>query len=48
MNSFHTQVRSGQHPYLAGEYRNGRVKPIGVKNIDPAEIHQYARFLADQ
>ena len=40
-----TELRPGQHPYIIGDYVTGEAKTIGVKNIDPAEIMNYALML---
>ncbi|CAM9162107.1 unnamed protein product [Hapterophycus canaliculatus] len=40
-----TELRPGQHPYLLGDYVTGEVKTIGIKNITPGEIMDYALML---
>lgn len=40
-----TELRPGHHPYIAGEYETGESKSIGVKNITPSEIMDYAMTL---
>lgn len=40
-----TELRPGQHPYMMGAYVTGEVKTIGIKNIDPGEIMDYAIML---
>lgn len=37
-----TELRPGQHPYIMGDYVTGETKQIGIKNIAPAEIMEYA------
>ncbi|CAN0423352.1 unnamed protein product [Ectocarpus sp. 8 AP-2014] len=40
-----TELRPGQHPYIMGDYVTGEVKTIGIKNIAPGEIMDYAMML---
>lgn len=40
-----TELRPGQHPYIMGDYVTGEVKTIGIKNIAPGEIMDYALML---
>lgn len=40
-----TELRPGQHPYIMGDYVTGEVKTIGIKNIPPGEIMDYALML---
>ena len=40
-----TELRPGKHPYIMGEYLTGSSKVIGVKNITPKEIMDYAMML---
>ena len=40
-----TELRPGQHPYIMGDYVTGEVKTIGIKNIAPGEIMDYAVML---
>lgn len=37
-----TELRPGRHPYIMGDYETGESKAIGVKNISPTEIMDYA------
>ncbi|KAG2502079.1 hypothetical protein HYH03_000572 [Edaphochlamys debaryana] len=39
------QVRRYRHPQLVGLYRNGRSKPVCVKNLSPAEIMEHVGWL---
>lgn len=40
-----TELRPGKHPYIMGDYITGEVKTIGIKNIEPREIMDYALML---
>lgn len=40
-----TELRPGRHPHIAGEYETGESKSIGVKNLTPSEIMDYAMTL---
>mmetsp|Transcript_2710 Transcript_2710/g.7462 ORF Transcript_2710/g.7462 Transcript_2710/m.7462 type:complete len:118 (+) Transcript_2710:1-354(+) len=39
------QLRPGRHPYLSGEYVNGKTRVVGVKNADAASIRAAAERL---
>ncbi|CAL8470787.1 g10329 [Coccomyxa elongata] len=39
------ELQPGQHPYLKAEYRNGRVRTVGVKNELPNEVLRHAVML---
>lgn len=40
-----TELRPGRHPYILADYETGENKAIGVKNITPSEIMDYAMTL---
>lgn len=40
-----TELRPGHHPYISADYETGENKAIGVKNITPSEIMDYAMAL---
>lgn len=40
-----TELRPGHHPYISADYETGENKAIGVKNITPSEIMDYAMTL---
>ena len=43
-----TEKKRATHPFLRGVYVNGNEKTIGVKNLHPEEIHDYALDLRNQ
>ena len=36
------------HPFLRGEYVNKNVKTIGIKNLEPDQIHDHVFLLRNQ
>lgn len=40
-----TELRPGRHPYISADYETGENKAIGIKNITPSEIMEYAMTL---
>jgi large subunit ribosomal protein L43 len=43
-----TELKRCKHPFLRGVYANGNEKTIGVKNLEPSTIHDYALDLRNQ
>jgi len=46
--SFQVETIRNRHPILRANYLNGNSKTIGVKNLTPKEINEYAEFLNNQ
>mmetsp|Transcript_9879 Transcript_9879/g.19751 ORF Transcript_9879/g.19751 Transcript_9879/m.19751 type:complete len:132 (-) Transcript_9879:40-435(-) len=43
-----TELKRCKHPFLRGSYVNGNSKTIGIKNLQPDDIHNYALDLRNQ
>jgi large subunit ribosomal protein L43 len=43
-----TELKRARHPFLSGEYVNGNMKTIGIKNLSVEEIDDYIMDLRNQ